>query len=495
MRYGDNRACRRHLKETFGLDGYRPGQLDTIRALLSGRDVMCILPTGAGKSLCWQLPAVVREGLTIVVSPLIALMRDQVRHLQEKGINALALDSLMTPAERDAALAQICCGEVRILFVSPERLQQERFLRLCRELQPWLVVVDEAHCVMQWGDGFRPAYGEIGHFLSQLLQRPVMCALTATADRRMQREIAASLGMRHPKRVLLPVVRENLIYDVHTTLDGTGAILRLCRQEPCRTVIFCRSRLRTERLSALLGEHGIPAGCYHAGMSRNERMAAQQRFISGEWEVLCATTAFGMGIDMPDIRRIIHDDIPDSVIDYVQQTGRAGRDGKIAHCILMLEPCHLVRRADLKQKTKAREGMSLHGWLKLRQKQRALHRLMQVLLAGECIPEGLAQVFGQKSKRCGGCSACRKKPLLEHVPDISRMKEWQVRAFLLMWQRDALAQQRRCAPGEVMSDEAINAAAKRYVFPEETNAPEELERMLRYFLHERVHDSAHDWIS
>lgn len=495
MRAAERKACRQHLQHTFGLDGYRPGQLDTIKAVLSGRDVMCILPTGAGKSLCWQLPAVVREGLTIVVSPLIALMRDQVQHLQARGINALSLDSLMTPQERDAVLSQIRQRTANILFVSPERLQQERFRRLCKETPPWLVVVDEAHCVVQWGEHFRPAYAAVEGFLRQLPQRPVLCAMTATADRKMQRAIAASLGLRRTKRVLLPVVRKNLVYDVHTTLNGTAEILRLCRQHPCRTVVFCRTRLRTERLAALMQGKGLHAGSYHAGMSREERMAAQQKFISGEWDILCATTAFGMGIDVPDIRRIIHDELPDSVIDYVQQTGRAGRDGMKAECILMLEPRHLVNRADLKRKARETGGSRLQRWIKVQKRRQEQHRLMQILLTDACIPSGLARSFGQRSLPCGVCHACRKGALLENVPDIGKMKEWQVRAFLLMWQRNAAALQQNCAPAEVLTDAAVTAAAKRYVFPADAEVPEEMERMLRHFRHEQMHDPSPDWIS
>ena len=185
MKHSLKQETLRHLRETFGLTDYRPGQKAAVQALLSGRDVMCILPTGAGKSLCWQLPAVVHAGVTVVISPLIALMRDQVQHLTAIGMLAVSLDSLMSPAEKEQALSAIRSGAVRIVFVSPERLQQSSFRHLCREIQPWLIVVDEAHCIVQWGGEFRPAYRQIGDFLHGLQTRPVLCAMTATADKRI----------------------------------------------------------------------------------------------------------------------------------------------------------------------------------------------------------------------------------------------------------------------------------------------------------------------
>lgn len=483
-------ACLRHLHDTFGVEDYRPGQKAAVQALFSGRDVMCILPTGAGKSLCWQLPAVVHAGLTVVVSPLIALMRDQVQHLAELGVPAVSLDSLMTPDERRAAMERIRAGAVRIVFVSPERLEHASFRRLCRELSPWLVVVDEAHCVVQWGEGFRPAYAAIAGFLRTLAKRPVLCALTATADTAMQHAIRDSLGMRRPRSVLLPIVRENLRYKVHTTLDRTADILRMVHQKPCRTVVFCRTRARTERLAALLTESGATAAFYHAGLDREKRMQTQQSFIDGAVSVLCATTAFGMGIDIPDIRRVIHDELPDSLIDYVQQSGRAGRDGKEAECILLLEPNHLVHRADLRRRQPV--ALRLHPlrrWRRVREGRRKLRQLLTALLASDCIPAAIASAFGGRTRPCGRCSACERGALLPRVPDIGAMREWQVRAFLLKWQRDALAGRQACRPDQIMADSAIYTAAKKFAFPPQAPAPPQLQRLLTHFCGGRMHDS------
>lgn len=479
------KACMQRLHDTFGLPGYRPGQAEAVQALLSERDAMCILPTGAGKSLCWQLPAVVHEGLTVVVSPLIALMRDQVQHLTARGIVALSLDSMMDIDERKQAMQVLRSGKVRIVFVSPERLLQASFRRLCNEASPWLVVVDEAHCVVQWGEGFRPAYGEIGGFIASLPKRPVLCALTATADDAMQRAICESLGMCRMKRIWLPVIRENLTYDVRTTLSASGDILHLMQHDPCKTVVFCRTRLRAEQLSAMLTAHGLRADCYHAGLSREDRMAAQQRFADGDICILCATTAFGMGVDVPDIRRIIHEDVPGNITDYAQQTGRAGRDGTDALCLLFIEPRRLIRCGNIR----SREGNSFRRWLRDLKRRHELRRMLRIVLTAPCIPAGLAAAFGQKAEKCGRCSACKAGALLPHVPDLTRMKEWQARAFFLRWQRDALAKQRTCMAESIIADATLYRAAKTLVFQQGKQVPPEMERLLRHFRYEIMHDS------
>lgn len=479
MKSSYKRVCVRQLQTTFGMRAYRPGQKAAVHALLSGRDVLCVLPTGAGKSLCWQLPAVVHPGLTIVVTPLIALMQDQLRHLAEKGILAVSINSLMSPMEQEIAVDLIRTGEARILFVSPERLENAYFRQLCCEVLPWLLVVDEAHCILQWGDTFRPAYAGIGDFIRTLPVRPVLCGLTATADGTMQRQISQSLDMKKPKRIMLPVERENLVYEVRTTLDTTAEILRLTRQKPCKTVIFCRTRIRAERLTTYLCANGEAADCYHAGMTREQRMAAQQRFIDGDAQILCATTAFGMGVDIPDIRRIIHDEIPDNLIDYAQQTGRAGRDGEPAICITCLEPRLLILRGRMRKL----DVNLCQRWLAQRRKRRRLKKLLRVLLASDCIASGLAHAFGQSTAPCGQCTACRKGRVLKHTPDLAGMKPWQIRLFFLRWQRDALAKKAQCPSRQIASDAALLRAAKTLAFPPDLIVPEELIRLLKHFSH------------
>ncbi len=484
MKHSLKRECRYHLTHTFGLEDYRPGQKEAVQALLSGRDVMCILPTGAGKSLCWQLPAVVSKRLTLVVSPLIALMRDQVQHLHAIGVPAVSLDSLMTPQERDAAFECIRSGSIRIVFVSPERLMQPRFRQLCREKAPWLVVVDEAHCVVQWGEKFRPAYTGIATFISELPERPALCTLTATADQPMQRAIRENLDMNRPKRVVMPIIRENLAYNVRTTLDKTGDLLRLCQEECGKTVIFCKSRARTESLAQMLIQQGTSADCYHAGLDRDARMQVQRRFMDGETQILCATTAFGLGVDISDIRRVIHDYLPDSVIDYVQQTGRAGRDGMSAECILILTPNDLVHKAAFR--SYARNPIR-------RLKETAAHvrktnQLVRILMAEACIPAGLAAAFGKSVPRCGICSACRKGSLVKRPPSYAFRKERHIRLWVLRWQRDAMSKRFNCAPAKIASDQALNMAATKFVFSKDAQVPEEMQRLLRHFCREEMHN-------
>ena len=489
MKNSLKKACLHHLQNTFGLDGYRPGQKEAVQAILSGRDVLCILPTGAGKSLCWQLPAVVQGGVTLIISPLIALMRDQVQHLESVGISAVSLDSLMTQQEKEWAVQRIRKGETRIVFVSPERLQNPLFQNLCRELQPWLIVVDEAHCAVQWGESFRPAYSLIGEFLMSLPQRPVVCAMTATADRKMQHGICRQLRMHPIKRVTLPVIRDNLIYEVHTTLNRTGEILHLLQEKPGKAVIFCRSRVRTEALSRLLISYGLEAAFYHAGMEREERVGLQHAFMAGQVRVLCATSAFGLGVDIPDIRLVVHDYLPDNLIDYVQQSGRAGRDGNDAWCVLFLEPNELVRQTALERKAKEKyQGNAIERHLILRKKQREIRRVINVLMASDCIPSAAAKAFGHRCGRCGQCSACRRGRLIRKTISFAGRKPWHIRAWILVWQRNALAKKLHLPPRKILPDSAVMMAAKWYAVPKAAPSHPEIQRLLAHFRRDAMHE-------
>lgn len=481
--------CRICLKDTFGLDGYRPGQKQAIETLLSGRDLLCILPTGAGKSLCWQLPAVVHDGLTVVVSPLIALMRDQVRHLREKGIPAVALDSLMLPEEREDAMRKLYSGAARIVFLAPERLVSASFRTLCRKRPPWLVVIDEAHCVVQWGGEFRPAYAGIGDFIRSLQARPVMCAMTATADRRMQRALTDMLGLRRPGRVTLPIVRENLIYEVRTTLDAAQEIQRIAEGTDGKAVVYCRTRARTEQLAKMLCAGGVRAASYHAGMNRDARSACQERFVNGSIRVLTATTAFGMGVDIPDIRCVIHDEPPASVTDYVQQSGRAGRDGQAAACILLIEPNALIRRGmRMQHHLKKLRWRPIRLLNDLRRDWRPFRQLLRMVMTAKCIPSAAAKALGSRAKPCGCCSACRKGALIRRIPPLLHMSEAQMIAWFLRWQRQAIAEKAKCHPADVISDALLERCARLCAIPAEAaTVPEEFARIVNHFRRLHVH--------
>ncbi len=464
-------ACRTQLTQRFGMTSYRPGQKAALGALLSGRDVLCLLPTGAGKSLCWQIPALVRPGMTVVVSPLIALMRDQVLHLEKIGVPALSIDSLMSPDDRRAAMEKLRKGEARIVFVSPERLQTAAFRQLCRDVPPWLLVIDEAHCVVQWGADFRPAYGSIGAFAASLPVRPVLCAMTATADCAMQRQLIGLLGLRRPRRVTIPVIRENLRYQVRTAVDPIRDIGHILAEMPGKAIIYCRTRARTEYTAERLRAAGCAAQHYHAGLSREERDRVQRCFISGDVRVLTATTAFGMGVDIPDVRLVVHDHLPDSVIDYVQQSGRAGRDGVEADCILFIGPADLLRISShvsgAAQRLKYRP---FRRYASLRKEWRPVRELLRVCLTANCIQQGIAATFGQRVPPCGICSACRVGPLQSEVPHLPSMQPWQTRAWLLRWQRDAIARKHGVTPSEVLPEKEVRRTARTLSLPEKAPA-------------------------
>ncbi|MGN0745590.1 MAG: RecQ family ATP-dependent DNA helicase [Aristaeellaceae bacterium] len=446
------------LQTIFGLQGFRPGQEKAVDTLLGGRDLICILPTGAGKSLCWQLPAALHGGWTLVVSPLIALMRDQLRALEAHGLDAVCLDSLQTEDERNDALARL--GRARIALVSPERLQSVRFRRAVQADPPWLMVVDEAHCILRWGESFRPAYGQLDQFLAGLPVRPVLCALTATADPAMRRDIARSLGMRRPRQVVLPVTRENLCLSLRTTIRPGEAVVQLLQGHAGeKRVVFCRTRRETERLASLLRSEGMAAEHYHAGMEREQRLAAQARFTAGETEVLTATSAFGMGVDVPDIRCIVLAGLPETMLDLAQQFGRAGRDGEYADCTLLLDPSALeTRRRHLRRSRR-------EGWSVWRRACRETSALLDWCLSGRCLQQGLARAFGQRCPPCGACSACLrakrlgKKRRLTATPALHRMRERHLRAWALRWERDEIARQAGAGKQTIMPEHVLRRAA------------------------------------
>lgn len=473
MRSAQQAVCLRVLRETFHKDDFRPGQKEAAFALLDGRDVMGILPTGAGKSLCYQLPALVMEGTTLIVSPLIALMRDQVRHLRQDHVPAVCLDSLMEREDYNRAMTQIHQGQVKMVYASPERLQSPSFRGWWMTHPPSMIVVDEAHCVVRWGEDFRPAYGQIGGFVKELPARPVLCAMTATADRGMRRAIADSLGMRRIKLVMLPVVRENLRYQVLPTLKRDEALLdqltnvRITAPEG-KCVVFCRTRRRTEEVAALCQRYGeMSAAAYHAGMPREERRLVQERFFRGEIHILAATSAFGMGIDMPDIRLVIHDSLPDHLLDYAQQTGRAGRDGMAARCVLLLDPYDLeMRRRTLKRLHKGRGISPIARWIGWQKAWRETKRVLRWCLSGRCLSAGIPMAMGQSAPNCGRCSACLGKQTLPTcIPNLSVMQDWQLRQWVLRWERAAMARKSGVAAWKILPGRALTHAARTGKIP------------------------------
>jgi ATP-dependent DNA helicase RecQ len=333
---------RAQLQELFGLDDFRAAQREVIEDVLAGRDVLCVMPTGAGKSLCYQFPAIVQQGLTIVVSPLIALMEDQVQQLRDSGHPAALINSSLTPAMLRQAMADLHDGFEGLLYVAPERFFAESFQPLMQKLRPKLLAVDEAHCISQWGHDFRPEYSRLGEVRERLGSPPTI-ALTATATDEVRLDIIRLLALREPRVYVTGFDRPNLAYAsrrIRTDAEKESELLDLLRGEPGSGIVYCSTRRTTEELTATLAQR-LPKRTivpYHGGMDARQRSENQDRFMQVPDAIAVATNAFGMGINKPDIRFVVHFNIPGSLESYYQEAGRGGRDGLPARCVLMYSP-------------------------------------------------------------------------------------------------------------------------------------------------------------
>lgn len=401
------------LRDVFGHDDFRPLQAEAIEVAVQRRDVVVLLPTGSGKSLCYQVPALVASrrglGVTIVVSPLIALMRDQVDALAGRGVAAAALNSHQTAAEQKAVIAKLRAGEVELLYVSPERIATAGFRRLVSEVRVALLAVDEAHCVSQWGHDFRPDYLEIGA-LRDLFDAPAM-ALTATATRRVVEEIEQRIGLRDAAVVRGDFSRPNLRFSVEhqRTKAGRLGVLRRAIQEADvggrggrgRVIVYCATRKTTESVAKELRGEGIPVGFYHAGRTKLARERAQRAFAVGRTRIMVATNAFGMGIDLPDVRLIVHYAAPGSLEAYYQEAGRAGRDGGPATCVLIFSAGDLVAQRRLDDRGSASD-------LTAERRRAALEAVERYARAAGCRQDVLVQHFtgGADAVSCGACDRC-----------------------------------------------------------------------------------------
>ena len=326
-------ALRRH----FGYESFRPGQEELVRAILSGRDALGVMPTGAGKSLCYQVPGVVLGGLTLVISPLVSLMGDQVRALVDAGVRAAYLNSTLSPGQQGTVLRRALSGDYQIMYVAPERLDDPRFLDFAQEARIPLVAVDEAHCVSQWGQDFRPSYLGIGDFIGRLPARPVVAAFTATATDKVRADVVRLLGLSDPLQVVTGFDRPNLYFGVER-LEPKRKIARIASYALDHAgdsgIVYCSTRKDTEKVHEALLEAGVRAVRYHAGLSTAEREQNQRAFVADDAPVMVATNAFGMGIDKSNVRYVIHHNMPGSIEAYYQEAGRAGRDGEPAECLL-----------------------------------------------------------------------------------------------------------------------------------------------------------------
>jgi ATP-dependent DNA helicase RecQ len=332
------------LKEVFGYDTFRPLQQEIVEASLAGRDVLALLPTGGGKSLCYQLPALVRPGLAIVVSPLIALMKDQVDSMTATGVAATFLNSTLDEQEARARLRRLYDGEYRLLYLAPERLFAGTFVERLREWNVSAIAVDEAHCISEWGHDFRPEYRRLAELRGMLPEVPFV-ALTATATERVRADILTQLRLRDPAIFVGSFNRPNLTYRVIDKEKPAAQVLAFVRERPADSgIVYCQSRRGCESLAEHLSRAGVEAAAYHAGLTEKQRTRAQDRFLRDEVRVICATIAFGMGVNKPNVRFVVHHDLPKNVEGYYQETGRAGRDGLPADCLLLFRASDVAKQ-------------------------------------------------------------------------------------------------------------------------------------------------------
>lgn len=344
------------LKQYFGFSSFRPLQKEIISDVLAGKDVFALLPTGGGKSLCFQLPALARPGLTVVVSPLIALMKDQVDALQAAGVPATYLNSSLAQGESRSRLRGLHNGEFRLLYVAPERLMLSGFLEDLKRWNVSLFAIDEAHCISEWGHDFRPEYRQLSKLRGLFPDVPMM-ALTATATARVRADILEQLHLRNPRTYVASFNRPNLTYRVAAKSEAYGQILAFIRERRNESgIIYCQARKTVENLAAKLSEDGIRSAAYHAGLTPKQRALNQEAFLRDEVRVVCATIAFGMGINKPNVRFVIHYDLPRNIESYYQETGRAGRDGLPSECLLLFSPADRIKYSQfIEEKTDPRE--------------------------------------------------------------------------------------------------------------------------------------------
>ena len=396
------------LKQIFGYDTFREGQETLVDSTLSGRDVLGIMPTGAGKSLCFQVPALLFPGITIVVSPLISLMKDQVSALNAAGVHAAYINSSLTEGQYRKAMELARQGRYKIIYVAPERLMTESFLSLIQAVEISMVAVDEAHCISQWGQDFRPSYLKIVDFISQLPRRPVIGAYTATATKAVREDILCILGLQNPKVMVTGYDRKNLYFAVEKPKDKMNALLEYLRKNPEKSgIIYCNTRKTVEEVQEALLGAGYPAVRYHAGLSDREKKENQEEFIYDRKPIMVATNAFGMGIDKSNVRFVIHYNMPKDIESYYQEAGRAGRDGEPGECILYYKAQDVKMNEFLIQQ-QGNEELDFEEQALIRERNmERLRKMTFYCFTNECLREYILRYFGEYGGNyCGNCKNC-----------------------------------------------------------------------------------------
>ncbi|MDY3618358.1 DNA helicase RecQ [Agathobaculum sp.] len=399
------------LKQYFGFESFRPGQGELVEAILSARDTLGVMPTGAGKSLCYQVPALLFSGLTIVVSPLISLMQDQVQALREAGVPAACLNSALSPAELGDTLYEARQGRYKLLYVAPERLMTPEFLSLSREMPVSMLTVDEAHCISQWGQDFRPSYLQILDFLQTLPQRPLVSAFTATATQTVRDDIVRALGLIDPFVKTTGFDRPNLYFAVERPPSKPQALLRLIAARAGKSgIVYCATRKTVEDVCEMLCAKGLSAARYHAGLPPEERERNQNDFLYDRVSIMVATNAFGMGIDKSNVSFVIHYNMPKNMESYYQEAGRAGRDGEPADCILLYSGKDVHTAQFLIERSHEVEEDSIDPETRAELIARDMERLRQMTFYAtttECLRRSILRYFGEDAPvSCGHCGNC-----------------------------------------------------------------------------------------
>ena len=435
------------LNRYFGYDSFRPGQSGIVSAILTGHDVLGVMPTGAGKSICYQIPAAILPGVAIVISPLISLMRDQVDALNDVGLPAAFINTTQTPDEQDLVFAQALSGQIKLLYVAPERLETERFRNFAVRVPISLVAVDEAHCVSQWGQDFRSSYLGIGEFIAGLPTRPTVAAFTATATERVRRDIVSIPGLHTPSITVTGFDRPNLYFDVISMprKDKASWVASYIASHPDESgIVYCATRKETEALAESLNsavaelraaggadvsDIGTIAVAYHGGMSADAREKAQRDFVTDRVPVVVATNAFGMGIDKSNVRFVIHHNMPESIEAYYQEAGRAGRDGEPSRCTLLWNESDIVTRRRLLDSDYENERLTPEEQEAVRaSKRRLLDAMVGYCRTTDCLHAYMTRYFGETAgaaaktdgKCVGGCANCEHTFETIDVTDIAR---------------------------------------------------------------------------
>ena len=399
------------LKAVFGYDSFRQGQESVINAVLDGRDILAVMPTGAGKSLCYQVPAMLLSGITLVISPLISLMQDQVKALNEAGVDAAFINSSLSEKEMHDTFKNASKGQYKIIYVAPERLMSEGFVRLAKGVEISMITVDEAHCISQWGQDFRPSYMDIAEFVNVLDKRPIISAFTATATQNVREDIICSLGLTNPYFLVTGFDRENLFFQVDKPQSKDRFILDyLDRHKGESGIIYCATRKNVDSLYTLLKKRNISVAKYHAGISIEERKQMQDDFVFDYTSIVIATNAFGMGIDKSNVRFVIHYNMPSSMENYYQEAGRAGRDGLNSECILLFSPQDIIINRFLLEH-KDFSDIDPTDAMTIRERDIKRLQIMEgYCYTTECLRNYILKYFGEDPKKpCDDCGNCLRQ--------------------------------------------------------------------------------------